>query len=633
VGGIFGQLNLKTLNPVNTSVEVALNSMLHRGPDECGFWHGDGIHLGTCRLSMIDQVGGQQPMWNENLTSCIIYNGELFNFLELRQELESKGYIFRTSSDTEVVLCAYSEWGPDCLGLFNGMFAIAIWDEEQKTLFLARDRLGEKPLYYYQDGNRLVFASEIKAILTDNTIPRQLNLRGLANFLAFAHAIAPETIYQNIYKLLPGHYLIARNGHVQIHQYWDVGKAPQLPDGAILSENEYVDYILSLIEDSVRRRMIADVPVGAFLSGGLDSSAIVALMKRHAVSPIKTFSIGFKIGGRYNELSDARRIAEYLSLDHHELQVDHVDLIETLRTMVYHYDEPFGDPAAFPLYLLSRFARKHVKIVLTGDGPEFTFGGTKRYVADQVAPLYQKLPKVLINRWIPKTIGRLPRQRRVKSIVNTLPVTDPAQRGASWLTLFTPEMQAELLRPDIYEQLADYDPTLLYSQFYNHLDRPASVDHLNRLMYMELKTMLPDLLLEKWDKVTMACSLEARMPILDYRVVELAFQIPAHYKIRGWSSKYIFKRAVRSLVPPEILRKPKHGLYVPTDPWFRGDLKTFTFEVLLDEHTRQRGYFNMSTVERLWHEHIEGHHVWSTHLWLLLNFELWNRIYIDGESI
>jgi len=605
----------------------------HRGPDEDGFYVNGSLALGMRRLSVIDVAGGQQPVWNEDKTCCIVYNGELYNFLDLRPELERAGHRFRTRSDTEVILHAYEQWGPDCLCHFNGMFAIAVWDDRHKVLFLARDRIGEKPLYYYTDNYRFIFASEIKAILADLTVPRELDLRGLSNFLAFGHAVAPDTIYQNIYKLLPGHYLVAKDGHIQITQYWDAGEGAQCLAGSTLTEDEYGERIFSLLDDSVRRRMIADVPVGAFLSGGVDSSAIVALMKRHATDIVKTFSLGFSIGGAYDELSDAARVAEYLGTEHYELQVEHVDLVKTLRKLVYHYDEPFGDAAGFPIYLLSRFAREHVKVALAGDGGDELFGGYRRYVADQLAPLYQHLPSVITHALIPSLIEHLPRLRRTKRTVEALRIQDPARRYAAWLVLFTPEMQGELLRPGICTSIVGHSPAQAYLKYYNEGSRWLGNDHLNRLLYVDVKTRLPDVYMEKMDKATMACSLEARLPLLDYRLVELAFQIPSFYKIRGSSTKRVFKRAVRHLIPKDVLRKPKHGFAVPTDPWFRGDLKAFTYEVLLDERTRQRGYFNSSVIERLWREHVEGQNVWDTQLWLLLNFEMWHRIYLDGEGL
>jgi asparagine synthase (glutamine-hydrolysing) len=629
--GIYGHLTASELSVQRA--EEGTDLLSHRGPDERGTALFGNVFLGMRRLSIIDLSGGQQPIWNEDKTCCIVYNGELYNFRDLRPELESRGHVFQTRSDTEVVLHAYEEWGPDCLRLFNGMFAFAIWDERAGLLFLARDRIGEKPLYYYQDRDRLIFASEIKAILADPVVPRRLNPRGLANFLCFGHAVAPETIYESIYKLLPGHYLLAQDEKVRTCRYWDVGDEPQLPPESILTEAEYAERILSLLDDSVRRRMVADVPVGAFLSGGVDSSAMVALMKRHSSVPIKTFSLGFSIGGAYNELSDARRVAKYLGTEHHELHAEHVDLIQTLHRLVYHYDEPFADAAAFPLYLLSTFAREHVKVVLSGDGGDELFGGYRRYAVDQFASLYQRFPAALTKNLIPTIASKLPRLRRTKRALGTLCLADPARRYASWLTIFTPEMQTELLTADLQAAVTDYDPVAPYPNYYHALDGKGASDHLNRLMYIDLKTLLVDGYMEKLDKATMACSLEVRVPLLDHRLVELAFQIPGRFKICASSMKRILKRAVRDLVSASVLRKSKHGFAVPIDPWFRDELKDFTFDVLLDGRTRQRGYFNLSLIERLWREHVSGRHVRAEHLWLLLNFELWHRVYLDRASV
>jgi asparagine synthase (glutamine-hydrolysing) len=628
--GIYGQIGRAKVNVQHA--RFATERMVHRGPDEGGSWMDSKVFLGMRRLNIIDLATGHQPIWNENHTCCLIFNGELYNFLDLRPQLEDRGHVFRTRSDTEVVLHAYEEWGIDCLSRFNGMFAIAIWDALRQRLFLARDRIGEKPLYYYRGTTTFAFASEIKALLADPDIPRELNPRGLANFLSFGHAIAPDTIYRDIYKLLPGHYLVAQESGVETTEYWDVGDEPQITPGTILSEEQYAEKILTLCDDSVRRRMIADVPVGAFLSGGVDSSAIVALMKRHATGAVKTFSLGFDIGGDYNELSDAGVVAQHFGTEHHELHVQDLDLVQTLHTLVYHYDEPFGDAASFPLYLLSRFASAHVKVVLSGDGGDELFGGYRRYVADQLAPLYQRLPSVLTAGVAPRLADRLPRLRRVKRTLRTLAITDAARRYASWLVVFRPEMRGELLAPAVREAVGDYDPSWPYDRYYHSLNGNSAADHLNRLMYVDVKTWLADAYMEKTDKATMACGLEARLPILDHRLVELAFQIPSRYKIRGRSTKRIFKRAIRDLLPPAVLRKAKHGFAVPIDPWFRGKLKNFTSEVLLDERTRHRGYFDMAVVERLWREHVSGRHVRSSQLWLLLNFELWHRIYLDGEG-
>ena len=631
--GIYGYLSLSQENLVTAYGDLAVDTLIHRGPDERGVWQGPGIFLGMRRLSIIDLAEGQQPIWNEDRSCCIVYNGELYNYLELRPQLIAAGHQFRTHSDTEVILHAYEEWGADCLQRFNGMFAFAIWDSRRNQLFLARDRIGIKPLYYYQDTDRLIFASEIKAILADPAVPRLLHPQGLANFLAFGHAVAPTTMYQGIVKLLPGHFMTIRDGAVSIQQYWDVGDASQHGIGQHCSEEEYAEQIADLFSDAVRRQMIADVPVGAFLSGGVDSTAVVALMKKHASGPVKTFTLGFRAGNAYNELAPARRVADYFGTEHHELLVEHVDLVQTLRTLVYHYDEPFGDSAGFPLYLLSRFAREHVKVVLVGDGGDELFGGYRRYAVDQWAPLYNRLPAFFTQSMAPSLVDQLPRLRRIKRTVTTLPVADPARRYAAWLTLFTPELQCELLQPPLLAALDGYDPAWRYPALYSTLNGSTASDHLNRLMYVDLKNWLVDMYMEKTDKATMAGSIEARLPLLDHRLVELAFQIPGQYKIRGMSTKRIFKRAMQGLIPPEVLRKSKQGFAVPTDPWFRGELKDFTFEVLFDQRTRQRGYFQTSVIERLWREHRDGRHVWDEHLWLLLNFELWHRIYLDGEPV
>jgi asparagine synthase (glutamine-hydrolysing) len=629
--GIYGAVTFDHA-PLNDVGELALESMRHRGPDERGAWAGNGTFLGSCRLSIIDLAGGSQPIWNEDHTKCIVFNGELYNFQDLRPELIANGHSFRTRSDTEVILHAYEEWGTDCLQRLNGMFAFAIWDERSGNLFVARDRIGEKPLYYFLDDRRIVFASEIKAILADPTVPRDLNPRGLANFMAFGHAMAPQTIYEGILKLLPGHYLTVHDGQVKVTEYWDVGDEPQLPTGEELSAEGYADFVARLLSDSVRRRMVADVPVGAFLSGGVDSAAVVALMRRHATGPVKSFSIGFDVGGSYSELSDARETASALGTDHYEFVADHVDLVETLRTLVYHYDEPFGDAAGFPIYLLSRFAREQVKVVLTGDGGDELFGGYRRYAFDGAAPLYQLLPDRLTHEWVPNVVQRLPRLRRAKRTARTLPIQEPAARYASWLYTFTPDMQAELMEPWLLACLDGYDPEEPYRRYYNRLGNGRQRDHRNALMYVDVKTWLADAYLEKVDKASMASSLEARLPLLDHRLVELAFQIPSSLKIRGLSTKRIFKKAVRGLVPLRVLRRRKHGFSVPTDPWFRGQLRSFAFDVLLDDRARRRGYFNTRFIETLWREHTEGRHLWDQQLWLLLNFELWHQIFLDGAE-
>ncbi len=628
--GIYGEICLNDNGQLNPSHERHLAILHHRGPDESGFWENQSVFVGMCRLSIIDLAGGQQPIWNEDKSCCIVFNGELYNFLDLRPELETKGHVFSTNADTEVILHAYEEWGIDCLERLNGMFALAIWDGNRQRLFLARDRIGEKPLYYYRDANRLVFGSEIKAILGDKSIPRAVNPRGMVNYLTFGYAMAPETMYQNIFKLLPGHYMVVEGGEVHTAEYWDVGYEPQILETALITESNLVERLQFLLDDSVRRRMIADVPVGAFLSGGVDSSTVVALMTRHATDSVKTFSIGFDYGEAFNELPDARQTADVLGVEHHEIFVQDIDLVGTLQKLVYHYDEPFGDAAGFPLYLLSNYARQYVKVVLSGDGGDELFGGYSRYANEQFAVRFQRFPELLTKNLAGAMVKNIQPLKRYKPILNKLSINDPVRRYISWLSVFTHEMQGELLEGDVNDLLNGYDPHVPFHGHFSNLNGMSASDHLNRLMYIDVKTRLVDSFMEKTDKATMACSLEARLPLLDHRIVELAFQIPSKYKVRGQSNKRIFKKAISNLVPHHVLNKPKRGFAVPKAPWFQGELKDFTFEVLFDDHTVHRGYFQPAFVEKMWQDHIEGAHNWGSQLWLLLNFELWHRTYLDG---
>jgi asparagine synthase (glutamine-hydrolysing) len=623
--GIFGYVSLDSEMPDSLQLQSALTALSHRGPDESGFYHSDNIFLGMRRLSIIDLAGGNQPIWNEDRSACIVYNGELYNYQDLRPELISRGHIFRTHSDTEVILHSYEEWGTECLARFNGMFAFAIWDQNRHQLFVARDRIGEKPLYYFWGPKQFAFGSEIKALVAIAAIPRSVNPVGLVNYFSSGHAVAPETMFAGISKLLPGHYLVLRDGRVTIHEYW--GRPEQIEPSDQFSEADFEHQIIELLDDSVKRRMLADVPLGAFLSGGVDSSTVVALMKRHASGPVKTFSLGFSVGGAYNELSEASAVARVLGTEHHEMLVDVEQLTDTLQTLVYHYDEPFGDAAGFPIYLLSKYARDSVKVVLTGDGGDELFGGYRRYMADQWHSVYRLLPGKLRRSVLPHLAEQLPRFRRVKKAVSTLSIDEPSARYASWLATFTPAMLMRLILPDVFARVGEYDARSVYFKHY-YEKHTLNDDHLNRLMYIDIKTLLADGYLEKMDKATMAAGLEARVPFLDHRLVELSFRIPSRFKIKGSTTKAILKQAVRSLIPAEVLQRPKHGFAVPTDPWFRGALRQFSLEVLTDPGAKYTAYLDKAYVQQLWHEHERGRHVWDSQLWLLLNFELWHRIYI-----
>ena len=624
--GIYGRLQFdaERIAPADADC-LAIGALRHRGPDDEGYWYGSQVCLGMRRLSVIDLSTGHQPIFNEDRSVCVVYNGEIYNFVELRKELEACGHRFTTASDTEVIAHGWEEWGEDLAPRLNGMFAFALWDERRRLLWIVRDRLGIKPMYYrHEPRRRLLFASEIKAILAHPDVPRDVDEQGLLNFMAYGHAVGPDSIYRGIRKLMPGHALLVERGQVTEYAWWEVVPQP----AATRTDDEWRSSVRTLLEDSVRRQMVADVPVGAFLSGGVDSSAVVALMQRNTSHRVRTFAVGFEYGTEYNELADARRVAAYLGTEHHELLVRPAQLVDSLHTLIYHFDEPFGDAACFPTYLVSKLARQHVTVALTGEGGDELFGGYRRYSADRwlrnLSPLLSAVAPI-----VRPLIGALPRFRRIKKVMDAAGITDDSTRYSRLLRVFSDDMLRDILNGPLGDASADYNGAAVYRR---HMKDARKAEHMNRLMYVDLKTWLADTYLEKVDKTSMAVSLEARVPLLDHRLVELSFQIPQRLKISSGVTKRIFKDAVVDLLPRETLEKPKHGFAVPTDPWFRGELRQFAYDVLLDPRTRQRGFFRADAVERLWREHQTGREVRDSHLWLLLNFELWARRFLDSRD-
>jgi asparagine synthase (glutamine-hydrolysing) len=620
--GICGRLNFDERPIEATVIQKMCGVLAHRGPDDEGIYLNGSVGLGHRRLSIIDLETGHQPMSNESGEVWIVFNGEIYNFTEIKGELELKGYRFQTKSDTEVILRAYEEYGVEALNRLRGMFAFVIWNEKEKSLFLARDRLGIKPLYFYFDKKKLVFASEIKGILADHEIPREIDEKGLNNFFSYGHSVAPHTIYRGIEKLLPGHYLICRESKVQIREYWDCKDLfdSNLTEGeASLQEEGF-----QLLKGSVQEHLVSDVPLGAFLSGGLDSSLVVGLMTREMEKPVKTFSVGFESKGRYNELDDAQTVAEYFGTDHHELVVASDDLLKTLDRLIYHYDEPFGDAASIPVCILSEFARSEVKVVLTGEGGDEVFGGYRRYWAEAYSEYYRLLPEPL-RKGIGQGVSLLPRFRRLKKASNTMGILSGPERYGHWLIVFDREMRKNLFSPELWAKMTQFDEFEVYRKYYLE----ENPDLVNRIMYVDQKTWLPDDYLEKMDKATMAVGLEARVPFLDHRLIEFSSRVPSRYKVRGMQTKHLLKRIAKGILPEQILKKPKHGFAVPTDPWFRGELKDFVYEVLFDPRTKKRDYFNPKTIEKIYKAHLDGREVNDSHLWLLLNFELWHRRFMD----
>lgn len=622
--GICGVLHIDPQARADAGlVEVMAQSLVHRGPDDAGVYADGPVALGNRRLKVIDlSPKGHQPMASDDGSLWIVYNGEVYNFLEVREALSARGHCFCSKTDTEVVLKAYEEYGEGFLQHLNGMFALAIWDARRRRLLLARDRLGIKPLYYARLRDRLLFASEIKALLRDPALPRELSIRGLTNYFTYGHSVAPDTIFTAVRKLLPGHYAVASGADFREICYWDVDFGAKLPAAP---EPVLAERLRAQVERSVRRQMVADVPVGAFLSGGVDSSAVVAFMARASGQPVRTFSVGFGGGRAYNELADAARVARHLGTEHRELSLREDDLLESLETLVHRYDEPFGDAAAFPTYLVARLAREHVTVCLTGEGGDEIFGGYRRYLAERYLTPLVMLPRWLRRGTIPGLVEALPRLRRLKKIVAALGIEDPPQRYGHWLTVFNDEMCGALFT-DFYSALAEREDTCrVYRQYYRE-----DWDLIDRLLYMDLKTWLADGYLEKVDKATMAVSLEARVPLLDHELVEFMAGLPTWHKIRGLETKVLFKRALKGLLPEQTLQKRKQGFTPPIDPWFRGRLRGFVADILFDDRTRRRPYFNHAYIEQLFAAHQNGHRVYSDQLWLLLNFELWHRQFLDA---
>ena len=605
----------------------------HRGPDDLGL-HVDGpLGLAHRRLSILDlSSAGHQPMSRAGGRYWIVYNGEIYNFRELRQRLEGRGEGFTSHTDTEVLLALYATYGRDCLLLLQGMYAFAIWDREERRLLLVRDPLGIKPLYYYADGARLVFASEVKAILAAPGVPREIDPAGLENYFAHGHSTAPTTIYRGIRKLPPGHLVEVVAGRVDVRPFWHPRPAPDRGHAAPWPEQ--VGALRELLARSVASHLVSDVPLGVFLSGGLDSSAIVALMALSAGTRIKTFSIGFDFGQRYNELDDARVVARHFATDHHEIVLRENDLRDSLETLVYHFDEPFGDPAAFPTYFVSRLARESVKVCLSGEGADELFGGYRRYLVERYGKAFRALPGAIRRALVRPLVESLPRQYRLKQLVRVLDVEDPVRRQGSWQMLFTDEMRRDLFAA---RALDGVDPAGVYDSFRRHRAADGS-DGLNGVLFADVRSWLADCYLEKVDKASMAVSLEARVPFLDRGVVEYALGLPIDSKVKlSWDRrerrlKRVFAGVLDGLLPEAILRKPKHGFAVPLDPWFRGKLSTFIAEILFDGRTRRRGYFETAYVEKMFRDHREGRQVRNKQLWLLVLFELWHRTYLDPPA-
>jgi asparagine synthase (glutamine-hydrolysing) len=613
------------------------DALRHRGPDDQGFYTSElyredprgllpGVALGFRRLSIIDLELASQPLSNEDGTVWVIFNGEIYNFASLRHRLEGGGHVFRTRGDGETIVHLYEDVGVDCFSHLNGMFAIAIWDANKRQLVLGRDRLGQKPLVYRLEDERLLFASELKSLLQVADVPRDIDFGAVDHYLTYQYVPHPRTIFRGIRKLPPGHFAVYRDEQLSVERYWNPNWN-QVWEG---SQGEAIEQLRRELESAVELRMQSDVPLGAFLSGGVDSSLIVAIMQQVAEQPVKTFSIGFPVK-EYDETSYARQVADHLKTDHHEFQVTPRGM-EVIPQLVYHFDEPFADSSAIPTWYVSELTRKHVTVSLTGDGGDELFIGYPRYRAvamgtrlDRLgwvrgllgAPLWQR---------IPSSARQKSRWRQFKRFSEGLRLS-PLQRYLDWIGIFNTQRRALLYTDAFTEQLPDEDPILFLQSTLQNIDRR---DPVTAIALTDLQTYLPCDLMTKVDIASMAHSLECRQPFLDVRLVELAASFPLEWKYRRGVGKRMLRAAFGHLLPESIWNRKKMGFGVPLDHWFRSDLKELTHDVLLGEKARERGLFRADFVAAMVQQHEESQFDHAYRLWALLMFELWMQRWCDS---
>lgn len=629
--GICGLVYTDHARPVDTRLLDRMNGTIrHRGPDDAGVYADGRAGMAMRRLSIIDVAGGHQPIGNEDGTVWIVYNGEIYNYRTLREDLAAKGHTFKTRTDTETILHAYETYGRRCVDYLNGMFAFAVWDMKMQRLFIARDRLGIKPLYYDHNPERLVFGSEIKPLLASGHIQTDLDIEGLYQYLTYLYIPAPSTIYTSVKKLPPGHTLTWQDGRITVEPYWDVSYAvdPATTETAALERLE------ALLTDAVRIRLMSEVPLGAFLSGGVDSSSVVAFMTRALDRPVETFSIGFPGEGPYNELSDARLAARHLGTNHHEMVVE-PDAVALMPEIIEYLDEPMGDSSVVPTYLLSKFTRERVTVALAGDGGDELFAGYERYKPVRASLYYDRLPAFIRKRLMPPLLRLVPEVEQKDTLPARLRrIAGDLDRGYQatflrWITNFNPDTVARLCAPELRSLFSRFDP---YRPAHAYLDGAGDVHPLNRLLRFETKIYLSDDLLMKVDRMSMAHSLEVRVPLIDYRIVEFTATLPPEMKLKAFTTKYLFKTLAGRYLPREIVRKRKQGFVPPLREWFRNELGDLARDALLDRTARDRGFFVPEQIETMLDEHRSGVRSFHYQIWVLLTFEMWCRRYLDARA-
>jgi len=598
-------------------------TIVHRGPDDEGIFIGHGIGLGFRRLSIIDVAGGHQPLSNEDGRVWVMLNGEIYNYLELHDDLIKRGHRFSTHSDTETIVHLYEEYGEECFARLRGMFAIALWDSREHKLLLARDRVGKKPLYYAADAKRILFGSELKCLLATHSLPRDIDTQALSDYFSLGYVPAPKTIYRAARKLLPGHYLVASAKGVRIERYWDIS----FNHVENRSEEEWCEILRHQLCEVTRMRLMSEVPLGAFLSGGVDSSAVVAMMAKIMRRPVTTCSIGFE-EQEYDESAFARKVSEQFNTDHHE-QIVRPNALDVLNKLVWHYDEPFADSSAIPTYYVSQVARRYVTVALGGDGGDENFAGYRRYYFDHMENQMRGFIPAPIRSAVFGPLGRLypalawaPRFLRGKATFQSL-ARAPLEGYFNSISIFRPGEKSNLFTKDFRQSLNGYDAIDVLQQYYDRADTP---DLLSRIQYVDMKTYLTDDILAKVDRASMAVSLEVRAPLLDHKLMETVATIPATLKLSGREGKYIFKKAMAPILKSEILDRRKQGFAVPLDRWFRQDLKDLTYEALF---STDDGILDRAFLKNIWDQHQKGTYDRSAHLWSVLMFRKWREAFLS----
>ena len=625
--GIVGVANANSRSIDREVLERMNRCIVHRGPDDDGFYINENIGLAMRRLSIIDVAHGKQPMHNESKTAWIVFNGEIYNFQELRKDLDSKGDKFYTNSDTEIILHLYDRYGADCVQHLRGMFVFAIWDERKQSLFIARDRVGKKPLLYsHQPNGDLIFGSEFQVLLAHPNVSREVDTEAIHHYLSYSCVPAPLTAYRQIRKLEPAHWLEWKDGEIKTERYW----LPDFNKKIKISQAEAEEETMRHLREATKMRMISEVPLGAFLSGGVDSSTVVALMAEESSQPVKTFSIGFEEED-FSELKYARRVAEHIGAEHHEFIVK-PNALEILPTLVEHYGEPYADSSAIATYYVARETRKHVTVALNGDGGDESFAGYERYFAMRLAEKYNGLPGFLRGNLVEKFFNLVPtseikrsRARDIKRFLKSASLPK-VERYFQWVSAINREAKQNLYTEDFSRQVSSSDSSQFLQTWFAKANGMNVVD---AAMFTDQMTYLPNDLLVKVDIASMAVSLEARSPFLDHKVIEFAASLPEQVKIRGTETKYLLKKVASRIVPPEVLYRKKMGFGVPLTHWFRNEMKDFLREILLSEKSLKRGLVKPEAVKNFVEQHTTAQQDFTYQLWTLLMLELWFQRFID----